>query len=103
MGSFCEQRNSWLHVFCEHVTKQVNLKIHVTTVNANLFMYFLSAGGPLRLEKKKAKALDIHLHFCGFSQHSLLSFIHSIFFPFHWRCNFPIPVSLFMEFSCRQW
>ena len=55
MGSFCEQRNSWLHVFCEHVTKQVNLKIHVTTVNANLFMYFLSAGGPLRLEKKRLK------------------------------------------------
>ena len=36
--------------------------------------------GPLRLGKK-AKALDIHMHFCGFSQHSFIhSFITLLFF-----------------------
>ena len=35
----------------------------------------------LGLEKKKAKTLDIHMHFCGFSQ-------HSFFFFFHLGCNF---------------
>ena len=29
------------------------------------------SGGPLRLGKK-AKTLDIHMHFCGFSQHSFI-------------------------------
>ena len=33
------------------------------------------------LEKRKAKALDIHVHFCGFSQHSLLSLLYFFSFP----------------------
>ena len=32
--------------------------------------------------KKKAKTLDIHVHFCGFSQRSFFS-------PFHLGCNNP--------------
>ena len=31
--------------------------------------------------KKKAKTLDINMHFCGFSKHP---FIHYLFFSFHW-------------------
>ena len=38
----------------------------------------------LNLGKRKAKALDIHMHFCGFSQYS---FIH--FFSFHLGCRNP--------------
>ena len=39
----CEQCNSWLHVFCEHVTKQeFTANTFVTIVNARLFLYFLS-------------------------------------------------------------
>ena len=34
--------------------------------------------------EKKAKTLDIHMHYCGFSQHS---FISLIFFSFHLGCN----------------
>ena len=30
-----------------------------------------------RLGKRKAKTLEIHVHFCGFSQHSFLSFFLS--------------------------
>ena len=49
-----------------------------------------TSGGPLRLGKK-AKTLDVHVHFCGFSQHSFIhSFIHSflLFFLFHLGCNY---------------
>ena len=34
--------------------------------------------------KRKAKALEIHVHFCGFSQ-------HYFFFSFHLGCNLMIP------------
>ena len=40
--------------------------------------------GPLRLGKRKAKVLDMHMHFCGFSQHSLLSLLYFIFFLSTW-------------------
>jgi len=42
----------------------------------------------LNLGKRKAKALDIHMHFCGFSQYS--------FFSFHLGCRIGIHASLLM-------
>ena len=44
-------------------------------------MWCQTSGSPLRLGKRKAKALEIHMHFCGFSQHS---FIHYFIFFATW-------------------
>ena len=40
-----------------------------------IHLWCQTSGGPLRLGKRKAKALEIHMHFCGFSQHYTLLFL----------------------------
>ena len=47
------------------------------------------------LEKK----LDIHMHFCGFSQHSLLSLLY--FFSFHLGCNYLFSLQIKMSLKMK--
>ena len=90
------------------IARLVNVKPYVTVSPIQIFGLYSCSGLPLRLSPltedtsmitvsscgvklKEVLSLNIHMHFCGFSQQSFIhSFIHSFFF--HLWCNLLKPI-----------